>query len=277
MLLRSYCRSSPHDNVCHCSLWPLTIIFSTVLITTQIVYHKFYIEPNFAAYQEAYQLSLKFRKFLRDVNEYQEDLDAGALSSFISQDEAKDLIKKQIDLYDADKTFKADYALESSGATIVTTRCTKGYADKNIKYSINGMIPILFTSNSPRVVIQPSIQPGDCWSFAGREGKMVVQLSRTIIPTSFTYEHIRKELSPDLNIDSAPKAFKVKTLRDVNDYEGTLLGEYHYDRDGQPMQQFKVQHPNPMPTRYIELSVFSNHGEPLYTCLYRFRVHGLRY
>lgn len=191
--------------------------------------------------------------------------------------QTEQLVKDEIGLYDADKTNLADYALESGGATIVTTRCTKSYLESNIQYSIDGIIPVFFTSNSPRVVIQPSVHPGECWSFAGAEGVLVVQLSRTIIPTSFTYEHIRKELTPDLHIDSAPKHFRVKSLKDANDREGLLLGEYDYDKDGDPLQNFKVQNPNPVPTRFIEFIVQSNHGELQYTCLYRFRVHGNKY
>ncbi|XP_077232364.1 uncharacterized protein LOC143869186 [Tasmannia lanceolata] len=195
----------------------------------------------------------------------------------ICMKQTEHLVKKEISLYDADKTNLTDYALESSGGTIVSTRCTDSYLEKNIQYSVDGLIPVFFTSNSPRVVIQPSVIPGECWSFAGSEGVLVVQLSRTIIPTSFTYEHIRRELSPDLNIESAPKHFRVKSLKDANDREGLLLGEYDYDKDGEPLQQFQVQHPNPVPTRFIELIIQSNHGELLYTCLYRFRVHGNKY
>lgn len=191
--------------------------------------------------------------------------------------QVKQLIENEINVYDADKTNQADYALEPAGGTIVTTRCTKSYLEKNIQYSIDGLLPVFFTSNSPRVVIQPTMTPGECWSFAGAEGSLVVQLSRTIIPTSFTYEHIRKELTPDLHIDSAPKHFRVKSLKDANDHEGLLLGEYDYDKDGKPLQNFVVQNPNPIPTRFIELLIQSNHGELQFTCLYRFRVHGNKY
>lgn len=142
---------------------------------------------------------------------------------------------------------------------------------------MNGLLPIFLTSNSPRVVIQPTIVPGECWAFAGSQGQMVVQLSRTIIPTSFTYEHIRKQLSPDLSIVSAPKNFRIKSLRDASDHEGLLLGEYQFNDNGEPLQQFEVQNPNPIPTRFIELNILSNHGELQYTCLYRFRVHGRKY
>lgn len=187
------------------------------------------------------------------------------------------IMNYKLNTYDADKTNKPDYALESSGASIVTSRCTKTHLERNIQYSVDGILPVIFTSNSPRVVIQPTMIPGECWSFAGSQGVMVVQLSRTIVPTSFTYEHIRKEIHPDLNIDSAPKKMLILGLRDANDEDGQLLGEYEYDKEGEPLQEFKVQNPSPKLTKFIQWIVQSNHGELQYTCLYRFRVHGTKY
>lgn len=274
MMLRSQCRSSPIQQTHHSprpqsQTMSLLFVFSLLLVVQQVIFVRYYINPKIQAYEQAKALNTKLVRLL-------DNMEHDKLNC-ITRNEALELVNEKVNLYDADKTFKADYALESSGATIIATRCTKNYPEKNIRYSINGLVPILFTSNSPRVVIQPTIAPGDCWSFAGGQGNMVVQLSRTIIPTSFTYEHIRKQLSPDLNIDSAPNYFKVKSLSDSNDREGLLLGEYYYDKDGDPLQQFEVQNPNPLPTRFIELTVLSNHGEMQYTCLYRFRVHGQKY
>lgn len=261
MMLRSQCRSTPDlvQTYCNChSQWLKSLLFvsliSIILPASHYFVYKQYILPK-----------------LDEALNAQQDIHDNWITH------TKQLVKRELNLYDADKTNLADYALESSGAVIVTTRCTKSYLEKNIQYSIDGLLPIFYTSNSPRVVIQPSITPGECWSFAGSEGVLVVQLSRTIVPTSFTYEHIPKELSPDLHIQSAPKHFRVKSLKDANDIEGLLLGEYDYDKDGEPLQQFKVQNPNPIPTRFIELIIQSNHGELQYTCLYRFRVHGLKY
>lgn len=261
MMLRSQCRSTPDLVPSYCfyinpSIWILLLI---CLATHYLTYVQ-YILPMTTKTEETQNLIVQLKKNYEKCVKHTEES-----------------IRKEITLYDADKTNLADYALEPSGGTIVTTRCTKTYLDKNIQYSIDGILPVFFTSNSPRVVIQPTMTPGECWSFTGAEGVLVVQLSRTIIPTSFTYEHIRKELTPDLHIDSAPRHFRVKSLKDANDLEGLLLGEYDYDKDGEPLQQFQVQNPNPVPTRFIELIVQSNHGEMQYTCLYRFRVHGIKY
>lgn len=255
MMLRSQCRSTsdPVPNVNYFILCGVASIVAAITSISCIFYCR---------YNDQMVTDLK----LRNLN-----YDDFSLSRF------EKLVDEKINLYDADKTNQADYALESGGGTIVTTRCTKSYLEKNIQYSIDGILPIFFTSNTPRVVIQPSIIPGECWSFAGDKGVMVVQLSREIIPTSFTYEHVRKELNPDYHINSAPHLFRVRSLKDVNDKEGLLLGDYEYDKNGKPLQQFVVQNPNPVPTKYIELLIMSNHGEMQYTCLYRFRVHGNKY
>lgn len=83
-------------------------------------------------------------------------------------------------------------------------------------------------------------------------------------------------------------------MKDKNDKEGTVLGRYYYDSENGPsLQRFKPQvslsvidnlisHKifslfqlvNVPVVEYIELRVLSNWGNPNYTCVYRFRVHG---
>lgn len=104
----------------------------------------------------------------------------------------------------------------------------------------------------------------------------MIKLASTVLPTGFTLEHIPKSLSPSGEIDSAPREFEVWGLLSEND-EGVRLGSYEYDQNGDPFQFFPVQETN---TRYfpmIELKVNSNYGNLQYTCLYRFRVHGVRH
>ena len=209
------------------------------------------------------------------VSSYRQALDKLTASREVSTLDIQDLIRKEIDFYDADKTYQADYALEPSGGMIVSTKCSKTYLEGNIQYSINGVLPVYWTSIAPRILIHSTkVTPGECWAFKGAEGKLVIKLSRRIVPTSFAYEHIRKELSPDFNINSAPRHFEVKSLKDENDENGLLLGEYEYNEHDGPLQEFRVQNRHPAPTEFIELHILSNHGEMKFTCLYRFRVHG---
>jgi SUN domain-containing protein 1/2 len=79
--------------------------------------------------------------------------------------------------------------------------------------------------------------------------------------------------SPDHSIASAPKAFSVYGLHSLDEEEPRLLGSFVYSDNNQPVQTFPLED---VGTTYelIELRVLSNHGHQVYTCLYRFRVHG---
>lgn len=162
-----------------------------------------------------------------------------------------------------------------SGGSVINTRCSETYSPQNRQYKIFG-VPVWTTSTSPRAVIQPSIAPGECWAFKGHEGRLIIKLSREIIPTSFVYEHIPRSISRDGNIDSAPRLFQVRGLKDEFDKEGDILGNYEYIDAESPLQTFDVQERNPKSYNYIELIIKSNYGNLEYTCLYRFRVHGKR-
>ena len=95
-------------------------------------------------------------------------------------------------------------------------------------------------------------------------------------PTKFTIEHIPKSMSPDGNLDSAPKEFVVYGLESSEgDPNPIKLGHFTYDDGGEPIQMFHVEE-NDRTFKYIELNILSNHGNINYTCLYRFRVHGNR-
>ncbi len=84
-------------------------------------------------------------------------------------------------------------------------------------------------------------------------------------------------MSPTGKIDSAPKEFEVYGyLHSENDQEPLFLGKYVYDQSGDPLQFFYIMHPPEEIFYFIELRILSNHGNPNYTCLYRFRVHGSR-
>ncbi|XP_074409047.1 SUN domain-containing protein 1 isoform X2 [Zonotrichia albicollis] len=193
--------------------------------------------------------------------------------SGITEAQAQILVNNALKLYSQDKTGMVDFALESGGGSILSTRCSETYETKTALISLFG-IPLWYYSQSPRVVIQPDMYPGNCWAFKGSQGYLVVRLSMKIYPTAFTLEHIPKTLSPTGNITSAPRNFAVYGLDDEYQEEGKLLGEYVYDQDGEPLQMFPVMEKNEDAFQIVELRIFSNWGHVEYTCLYRFRVHG---
>lgn len=191
----------------------------------------------------------------------------------LSEEHVHLIVTNAIKLYSEDRTGMVDYALESGGGSIISTRCSESFNTKTALLSLFGL-PLWYFSQSPRVVIQPEVHPGNCWAFKGSTGYIVVGLSMKIVPTAFTLEHVAKSLSPTGNISSAPREFNVYGLDDEQQEEGQLLGEYIYEEDGDSLQTFPVSDEVSSGFQIIEMRVLSNWGNPEYTCVYRFRVHG---
>ncbi|XP_057605606.1 SUN domain-containing protein 1 isoform X2 [Hippopotamus amphibius kiboko] len=199
----------------------------------------------------------------------------GAGISGITEAQARVIVNNALKLYSQDKTGMVDFALESGGGSVLSTRCSETYETKTALISLFG-VPLWYFSQSPRVAIQPDIYPGNCWAFRGSQGYLVVRLSMKIRPTAFTLEHIPKTLSPAGNITSAPKDFAVYGLENEYQEDGQLLGQFTYDQEGESLQMFPalLQKTPERAFQIVELRIFSNWGHPEYTCLYRFRVHG---
>ncbi|XP_044151229.1 SUN domain-containing protein 1 isoform X1 [Bufo gargarizans] len=191
----------------------------------------------------------------------------------ITEQEARVIVNNALKLYSQDRTGMVDFALESGGGSILGTRCSETYETKTALVSLFG-IPLWYLSQSPRVVIQPDMYPGNCWAFKGAQGYLVVRLSMEIFPTAFSLEHIPKSLSPTGNITSAPKDFAVYGLGDEYQEDGVLLVQSKYNEEGEPLQIFHVTEENKKSFQIVELRILSNWGHSNYTCLYRFRVHG---
>ncbi|XP_036966403.1 uncharacterized protein si:dkey-92f12.2 [Acanthopagrus latus] len=168
----------------------------------------------------------------------------------------------------------ADFALETQGASVISTRCSETYRIRSACVTLFGF-PLWYPSESPRTVIQgyPLLLPGKCWAFHGVQGTLVISLSHPITITHVTLDHLPRYNSPTGRIDSAPKDFEVYGMKDDTE-EGTLLGTFTYDENGESTQTFKLPKPSDMVYRFVELRVLSNWGHVEYTCLYRFRVHG---
>uniref|UniRef100_A0A8C6TKQ7 Sad1 and UNC84 domain containing 1 n=1 Tax=Neogobius melanostomus TaxID=47308 RepID=A0A8C6TKQ7_9GOBI len=196
-----------------------------------------------------------------------------ATAEGITEEHVKVIVQNALKLFAQDRTGLVDYALESGGGSILSTRCSETYETKTALMSLFGL-PLWYFSQSPRVVIQPDVYPGNCWAFKGSQGYLVIRLSMRVRPTSFCVEHIPKTLSPTGNITSAPRNFTVFGLDDEYQEEGILLGNYIYQEDGESLQTFPVNEPNEKAFQIIEVRVLSNWGHPDYTCVYRVRVHG---
>ena len=134
-------------------------------------------------------------------------------------------------------------------------------------------IPFWWTRNNPRAILQPESSPGQCWAFKGSYGTVVVKLSSEIFPKAISLEHIAKMIAPEENISSAPKKFAVFGLTHVDDENPVSLGNFTYSDSATPVQTFFLADQS-RAFQYVELKILSNYGHMVYTCLYRFRVHG---
>ncbi|KAB0394957.1 hypothetical protein E2I00_013095, partial [Balaenoptera physalus] len=185
-------------------------------------------------------------------------------------EEVHRIVKQALKRYSEDRIGMVDYALESGGASVISTRCSETYETKTALLSLFG-IPLWYQSQSPRVILQPDVHPGNCWAFQGPQGFAVVRLSARIRPTAVTLEHVPKSLSPNSTISSAPKDFAIFGFNEDLQQEGTLLGQFTYDQDGDPIQTFYFQGPKMATYQVVELRILTNWGHPEYTCIYRFR------
>ncbi|KAK9399918.1 SUN domain-containing protein 2 [Crotalus adamanteus] len=192
----------------------------------------------------------------------------------VTEEQVHHIVNDALKRYSEDRIGMVDYALESGGASVISTRCSETYETKTALLSLFG-IPLWYHSQSPRVILQPDVYPGNCWAFQGSQGFAVIRLSSRIHPTAVTLEHISKSLSPRGTIPSAPKDIAVFGLEEEGQQEGVLLGKFTYNQDGDPIQTFHFQDiDREAAFQLMELRVLSNWGHPEYTCIYRFRVHG---
>lgn len=183
------------------------------------------------------------------------------------------IVQEALTKYDADKTGLFDFALETAGGSILTTKCTEPYQMTSAVLSVWG-IPFWWDNNSPRTILQPGTSPGQCWAFRGSHGVVVVQLSAKIHITAVTIEHISNLLSPDGNIYSAPSHMSLSGVGADSETVTSLLN-FTYSATGDPVQTFYLSEAETRERWHVvELSIDNNHGHPEYTCLYRLRVHG---
>ncbi|XP_017831206.3 SUN domain-containing protein 3 isoform X2 [Callithrix jacchus] len=173
-----------------------------------------------------------------------------------------------------DQVQMADYALKSAGASIIEAGTSESYKNNKAKLYWHG-IGFLNHEMPPDTILQPDVYPGKCWAFPGSQGHTLIKLARKIIPTAVTMEHISEKVSPSGNISSAPKEFSIYGITKKCEGEEIFLGQFIYNKTGTTIQTFELQHAVSEYLLCVKLNIFSNWGHPNYTCLYRFRVHGI--
>ncbi|KAJ1175454.1 hypothetical protein NDU88_000742 [Pleurodeles waltl] len=166
----------------------------------------------------------------------------------------------------------ADYALKSARANIVRSRTSKGYKKNLARMRWHNFALWSFTSN-PEVILEPDVHPGNCWPFSSDQSQILVKLTEKFQPAAVTLHHIAMAIPRLAEISSAPKDFAIYGLNEEAEENGTFLGQFTYNSEGEPVQIFPLEVKKTDTFQYIRLKVLSNWGNPDYTCIYRFRVH----
>ncbi|KAK9696102.1 hypothetical protein K7432_012638 [Basidiobolus ranarum] len=207
------------------------------------------------------------------------------------------LIDDALAKYSADILGLPDYALYSGGGRVIPSLTSVSYHVPSKSMIARAAAKVfglsaLGSGNPPTTALNPDIHLGKCWPFPGNQGNLTVLLSRSIIPTDFSIEHVPRSVAID--VSSAPKKLAVYGLYEKTDdmpkeidgelleHEGKIyvqqfLSTYEYDvNSSRHVQTFPVQAQIKLsqPVRIVQLRVLSNYGQDTYTCLYRFRVHG---
>ncbi|CAJ0758022.1 23044_t:CDS:2 [Entrophospora sp. SA101] len=129
----------------------------------------------------------------------------------IIKNEIHKAVEEKLYIYSQDRLNKADYALSSGGAKIISPLTSPTYEMWPTQWHQRIMAAItghgITRGKPPITALQPETHVGQCWPFAGPKGQLAVLLSRRIYVTAITYDHVSKDIA--MGVTSAPKEFEV--------------------------------------------------------------------
>ncbi|XP_032512037.2 SUN domain-containing protein 3-like [Danaus plexippus] len=184
--------------------------------------------------------------------------------------------RQLFDVHDYDRQI-VDFALETAGARVIDTGDTLEHFIHEspvgwVLHSISALV--CRDCLGANAIIKPGTLPGECWAFKGSKGEATIRLLGTVRITGLSLEHIPAHISPTKEISSAPRLFQLEGLEFRGDPYPYDFGTFEYEKDGKPIQYFEVLHQPSKGYNLVRLKIFSNWGHPVYTCVYRVRIHG---
>jgi hypothetical protein len=98
----------------------------------------------------------------------------------------------------------------------------------------------------------------------------VIQLTGKVKITGTYVAHVSPVLLHTAELISTPKEFSVRGLNSLDD-KGQYCGQFSYDKNGNPILHNSGRSCNQFHS--IELKIHTDHGNPMYSGLYRFIMH----
>lgn len=221
----------------------------------------------------------------------------------LAEDRVIAIVEERIQLYAKDRTGMRNFAHAFTGADIIRPLTSATF--------ISPQSPVEAVAWEPEIVISPGLEAGRCWSFSGSKGYIGISLADRIVVTNITIEHISLDLAPQT--DTAPRDLIVwgfvEDTTKLQDYRYILrddaafstafpipsssmpremavqnfipLLNFTYDLYAEDFLQTFTVHPHLLaisaPVRHVVVDVQTNWGNEVQTCLYRVRIHGVRY
>ena len=105
-----------------------------------------------------------------------------------------------------------DYALFSGGARIVPklTEATRVMRPPGV---LNAWLAKNARQNAPArgpaMALEPTLTPGACWPFNGPQAQLGIALSRRVVVSNVTLEHVSRDVAIGRNVGSAPTDFEL--------------------------------------------------------------------
>ncbi|KAH7050577.1 UNC-like C-terminal-domain-containing protein [Linnemannia elongata] len=182
-----------------------------------------------------------------------------------------------------------DYALYNSGGRIIphlTTHTYHRYKPTTILgrlFGLQNWIPPPSPPSSPdsdreqvNKVIQPEMNPGDCWPMQGGWGQVAIQLAKRVVVTEIVIEHVDPRIA--LHRGTAPREIEIwQQQQPIGPCDGSKDGDRigEAETEIETVRRFSIPlSKQNVPAYGIVVRVLSNWGHPDFTCLYRVRVHG---
>ncbi|KAF8935920.1 hypothetical protein BGZ58_004728 [Dissophora ornata] len=131
----------------------------------------------------------------------------------------QDLIDEALEKYAADVLAKPDYALHSAGGRIIPQMTFFNFLiteEPTYLGRLLGLVHLMPAQQNIQVenfavkAIQPDMHMGACWAMNGTQGQIAIRLSRRVVVTEVTVEHVDPRVAFDVR--SAPKEMEVWRL-----------------------------------------------------------------
>ncbi|GAA5887420.1 hypothetical protein JCM6882_002523 [Rhodosporidiobolus microsporus] len=115
--------------------------------------------------------------------------------------------------YSKDVLARPDYALYTAGGRVIRSLTSATYEPHPLSAARSVLAWVTGTSaprgRPPVTALHPDTAPGSCWPFAGPHGQIGIQLSRRVVPSDISIEHISRDVALDGDVSSAPREFEV--------------------------------------------------------------------